>query len=38
MAAKGGSRPNSGRKPIHDEVKSRDLAIGAIVKKFGSIE
>jgi hypothetical protein len=38
MAAKGGARPNSGRKPIHDEVKSRDLAIGAIIKKFGSIE
>ena len=38
MANKGGARPGAGRKPVHDEIKARELAISAIVTKFGSLE
>jgi hypothetical protein len=34
----GGRRPNSGRKPVHDEHRVRDLAIAAIVDVHGSEE
>ena len=36
--ARGGSRPGAGRKPIHDEIQSRDMAISAIVNVYGSLE
>ena len=36
--AKGGARPGAGRKPVHDEIHARQLAQGAIIKKFGSLE
>jgi hypothetical protein len=38
MAGKGGARVGAGRKPVHEEIKARDLAISAIVSKFGSLE
>jgi hypothetical protein len=34
----GGARKGGGRKSAHDEMKSRELAITAIVSKFGSLE
>lgn len=39
MAGKhGGYRPGSGRKPIAEELNTRQLAQAAIIKKFGSID
>lgn len=35
---KGGARPGAGRKKVHDEIAARDLAVSAIVSKFGSLE
>lgn len=35
---KGGRRPGSGRKKLHDEILARDMAISAIEKVYGSIE
>lgn len=33
--AHGGKRKGSGRKKLHDEIKSRDLAIDAIIETYG---
>jgi hypothetical protein len=38
MAGKGGARPGSGRPTKADEDKVRNLAVGAIVAKYGSEE
>ena len=38
MGKNGGARPGAGRKPKHDEVKAKELAIKAIENKFGSLE
>lgn len=34
----GGPGRGGGRKPLHEEIKARDLAVKAIVSKFGSLE
>lgn len=34
---KGGYRPGSGRRPIHDEIKAKDLCIAAIEGAYGSL-
>ena len=38
MAKNGGARPGAGRKPIAEEMKTRELARAAITAKHGSIE
>lgn len=35
---RGGARPGAGRKPVSEEMKSRELAQSAIKKKYGTIE
>ena len=34
----GGKRIGAGRKPVHDEMKARDLCQTAIINKFGTLE
>jgi hypothetical protein len=34
----GGKRAGAGRKPVHDEMKARDLCQTAIINKFGTLE
>lgn len=34
----GGPGRGGGRKPLHEEMKARDLAVKSIVNKFGSLE
>lgn len=38
MSGHGGARPGAGRKPKADEERVRNLAVGAIVAKYGSEE
>jgi len=38
MAGYGGARPGAGRKPKVEEDRVRELAVSAIVKKYGSEE
>ena len=35
---RGGKRPGAGRKPISEEMKSRELAQSAIIAKYGTIK
>lgn len=34
----GGARKGAGRKPVHDEIAAKDIAIKAIVGVYGSLE
>lgn len=38
MGQNGGARPGSGRKSKAEEEKTKVIAIGAIIKKYGSAE
>lgn len=38
MAGTGGYRPGSGRKPLHEEVRTRNLCIAAIEQVYGTVQ
>jgi hypothetical protein len=37
MSGKGGARIGAGRKPLHDDIRARDLCLAAIEANFGSL-
>lgn len=38
MAGKGGKRPGAGRPKLADELRSAEIAKGALIKKYGTME